>query len=166
MALRSDWSQATCPIARGVNVLGDPWVLLILREVFLGASRFEELRRRVKITDRTLSDRLAAMVVQGLLAKTAAAASRSRYTVTDMGADTLPVLHAYALWAQKHRPHMAGASWHIVCRACAAASGNADMCGACGNPLDAANVTWSIPVSTGNRDVELVAPGETEPPAP
>lgn len=44
MALRSDWSEQVCPIARGVDVLGDPWALLILREVFAGNRRFDGLR--------------------------------------------------------------------------------------------------------------------------
>ena len=44
MPLRSDWSEATCPIARSLDVVGDPWVLLVLREALTGATRFEQFR--------------------------------------------------------------------------------------------------------------------------
>jgi len=44
MPLRSDWSGEQCPIARSLEILGDPWVLLVLRQAFSGVRRFDQLR--------------------------------------------------------------------------------------------------------------------------
>ena len=55
MPLRSDWSSEQCPIARSLEVLGDPWVLLVLRQAFSGVRRFDQLRSELKIADNVLS---------------------------------------------------------------------------------------------------------------
>ena len=55
MPLRSDWSSERCPIARSLEVLGDPWVLLVLRQAFSGVRRFDQLRSELKIADNVLS---------------------------------------------------------------------------------------------------------------
>ena len=62
MPLRSDWSSERCPIARSLEVLGDPWVLLVLRQAFSGVRRFDQLRSELKIADNVLSSRLARLV--------------------------------------------------------------------------------------------------------
>ena len=58
MPLRSDWSEEFCPIRRSLDVLGDPWVLLIVRDVLHGRGRFDELRRNLGISEAVLSRRL------------------------------------------------------------------------------------------------------------
>ena len=65
--LRSDWSGAACPIARSLDVVGDPWVLLVLREALTGATRFEQFRSRARGRRQRAGRRLAAMVEAGLL---------------------------------------------------------------------------------------------------
>ncbi len=67
MPLRSSWADQPCPIARGIDALGDPWTLLILREALTGASRFDDFRGRLDIADNILTARLKAMVEGGLL---------------------------------------------------------------------------------------------------
>ena len=67
MPLRSDWSGNVCPIARGIDAGGDPWVLLILRESLAGARRFDDFKRRMDAADNVLSSRLSSMVSSGLL---------------------------------------------------------------------------------------------------
>ncbi|HSU71152.1 MAG TPA: winged helix-turn-helix transcriptional regulator, partial [Micrococcaceae bacterium] len=69
MPLRSDWSQRTCSIARGLDILGDPWSLMVLREVFLGNSRFEAMKQQLGAADNVLSKRLGWLVDGGLLAQ-------------------------------------------------------------------------------------------------
>ena len=69
MPLRSDWSAATCPIARSLDVVGDPWMLLILRHALLGVRRYEDFRTGLGVADNVLSRRLPAMVDAGLLRK-------------------------------------------------------------------------------------------------
>jgi DNA-binding HxlR family transcriptional regulator len=67
MALRSDWSQSTCSMARGLDILGDPWGMLVLREVFFGNGRFDAMKERLRVADSVLTKRLAAVVESGLL---------------------------------------------------------------------------------------------------
>jgi DNA-binding HxlR family transcriptional regulator len=107
MPLRSDWSDDVCPIARSLDVLGDPWTVLILREVFDGNHRFDTIRDRLDVADTVLSKRLRAMVAAGLLDRHAYAGSarpRYDYTLTSSGQDTLPVLSALASWGEAHNP--------------------------------------------------------------
>ncbi|WP_043436160.1 winged helix-turn-helix transcriptional regulator, partial [Arthrobacter sp. I3] len=69
MALRSDWSQRTCSMARGLDILGDPWSVLVLREVFFGNGRFDAMKQRLGAADSVLTKRLAGLVAAGLLAR-------------------------------------------------------------------------------------------------
>ena len=107
MPLRSDWSGRACPIARGLEALGDPWSLLVLREVLLGNRRYDGLRSRLGASDAVLSSRLAGLVEHGLLRKEAyggATRPRYEYRATAAGEDALPVLHALARWGSSTRP--------------------------------------------------------------
>lgn len=105
MPLRSDWSDDACPIARSLDVLGDPWTVLVLREVFAGNYRFDTIRDKLDVADTVLSKRLRAMVAAGLLDRSAYAGSvrpRYDYTLTAAGEDTRPVLDALAHWGDAH----------------------------------------------------------------
>lgn len=158
MPLRSDWSDRPCTIARGVDVLGDPWVLLILREAFGGAVRFDEFTRHTGITDKALSARLRAMAEDGLLDRIEVVdgtRSRPEYHLTEAGVDALPVLHAYALWAEHHAPNPSRGRLGINCSACGARAQSADTCRSCGRVLDAANTRWTWAGARDGEQVEL-----------
>lgn len=140
MPLRSDWSSTTCPIARSADVLADPWVLLILRELFSGRTRFDQLRAATGAADSVLSRRLSAMVDSGLVARDDQA--RPGYVLTDAGRQTLPILHAYARFSQ-----VAAADddygLTISCARCGEAAASADWCARCARPLDADSTRWA-----------------------
>jgi len=59
---RTSYSQMNCSVARTLDVVGDPWTLLIVRDVFWGHHRFNELQERLGIARNTLADRLAVLV--------------------------------------------------------------------------------------------------------
>lgn len=149
MVLRSDWSERPCPIARGIDALGDPWVLLILRELVSGVHRFEKIREQVEAADNILAKRLKYMVETGLAARSPyqdGGRTRYEYLPTQAGADALPILHAYTLWAEKHTPSEGRARrLTIVCRRCGAESTSGEACSACGAALTAGNVAWIRP---------------------
>lgn len=138
MPLRSDWSGSTCPIAHAADVLADPWVLLILREAFSGRARFDELRAATGAADSVLARRLRSMVEARLLDHD----RESGYRLTDEGAKTLPVLHAYARFTRAVDPD---GPWGltIACARCAAVADAADWCASCALPLDATTTTWA-----------------------
>ncbi|MFD4668517.1 winged helix-turn-helix transcriptional regulator [Lentzea sp. NPDC058450] len=159
MPLRSDWSGDGCPIARGLDVLGDPWVLLILREAVAGAERYDEFKVRLEAADNIVSSRLRAMTEAGLLRKepyTEGARPRHRYLLTRSGADTLPILHALARWAEQHTPSDAPRlRLGVLCRGCGARTSLSDSCDQCGVELSAENVTWIRPGSWEGLRVDL-----------
>jgi DNA-binding HxlR family transcriptional regulator len=146
MPLRSDWSNRPCAIARALDVVGDPWVLLVLREALLGARRFEQFRDRMEIADNVLSRRLQGMVDAGLLRRSAYRGEQRthhEYLLTEAGADLLPVLNALALWGEKHTtPPSPNAHIAVVHTTCGQASRSADVCDSCGTAMTAQNTAW------------------------
>jgi DNA-binding HxlR family transcriptional regulator len=94
-----------CPIGRASALLGDRWVLLIVREANVGVSRFDDFRTRLGIADNILSSRLRALVEHRILTKVPyhdGRRQRCEYRLTPAGADLAPVLRSLALWGQQH----------------------------------------------------------------
>jgi DNA-binding HxlR family transcriptional regulator len=90
------------PVARALNIIGDRWSFLILRDIFLGIRRFEQLRRRTDAARGTLTARLNNLVENGILYRNPYQASPTRYEykVTDKGADLYPL--ALVAWRWEH----------------------------------------------------------------
>jgi DNA-binding HxlR family transcriptional regulator len=99
--------NASCPIAHALDVLGEKWTLMILREVLSGKTRFADLQR-IGITREVLSQRLAHLLEHGVLAKRpykeAGSRAREEYFLTDKGRDVSVVLAALSAWGQEHSP--------------------------------------------------------------
>jgi len=86
-----------CSIARALEVLGERWTLLILREVLLGRRRFEEIRRNTGVATNILTDRLATLVEHGVLERRG-----DDYAPTRKAIDANPVLVALLQWGDAH----------------------------------------------------------------
>lgn len=155
MALRSDWSTELCPVRRSLDVLGDPWVLLIVRDVLHGNGRFDGLRDNLGISEAVLSRRLRSMVEAGLLTTvdyTRAGRTRQRYVATEAGADLLPLLQQLAIWAEKHTAMPAGGGhMALIHETCGRETTRAEVCSACGEPLRSEEMTWVKPWFEVNR---------------
>jgi DNA-binding HxlR family transcriptional regulator len=99
---------AECTLARAVSVIGDAWVLLILREAVYGIRRFEEMREDLGIPRTVLSERLSRLVDAGLLERVAyrepGRRTRHEYGLTEGGRALLPALAALREWAEAHLP--------------------------------------------------------------
>lgn len=149
MPLRSDWSQELCPVRRSLDVLGDPWVLVIMRDVLHGNGRFDGLRDNLGISEAVLARRLRSMVDAALLTTvdyTREGRTRQRYVATPAGADLLPVLQQLALWAERHTPTPAGGGhMGLFHETCGHESTRAETCSACGELLRAEDMTWVKP---------------------
>lgn len=155
MPLRSDWSSEYCPIRRSLDVLGDPWVLLIIRDVLHGRGRFDALRDNLQISEAVLSRRLKGMVEAGLLARVDyrdAGRIRQGYAATDAAAELLPVLQQLAVWGERHTlmpdggGHMA-----MIHEACGGETMRGQVCSRCGEDLTSDQMTWVKPWK-GARD--------------
>ena len=98
--------RSTCPISTSLDVLGDKWTLLILRDiVFAGKSTYGQfLQAAEKMATNILADRLAVLEAHGLLTKAVAADKKSKFTyrLTEKGVDVVPILVELVLWGAKH----------------------------------------------------------------
>lgn len=100
--------RSTCPVSTSLDVLGDKWTLLILRDmVFGGKSTYGQfLQSAEKIATNILADRLAILESHGLLTKAVASDKKSKFTyrLTEKGIDTVPILATLIVWGTKHCP--------------------------------------------------------------
>jgi DNA-binding HxlR family transcriptional regulator len=92
-----------CPIGTGIEVLGDRWTPLVIREMSVGASGFNEIHRGIPRISRTLlAQRLRAMEARGLLSREVGAHGRpGRYTLTDAGHELVPIVWSVGAWAAR-----------------------------------------------------------------
>lgn len=94
----------SCPVARGLDSVGDAWSVLILRDAHLGLTRFDQFRRSLGIAPTMLARRLSALTADGLLEKRlySERPPREDYVLTAAGRDFLPVLMMIGAWAQRN----------------------------------------------------------------
>jgi DNA-binding HxlR family transcriptional regulator len=112
--MKQDITDVTCSIERGLAVFGDRWTVLILRDAFLGTSRFGEFRRRLGIASDMLAERLDHLVDQGILAREPyqepGRRVRHSYQLTPKGQDLKVVLGAMQQWGDQYLPRPEGPS--------------------------------------------------------
>jgi DNA-binding HxlR family transcriptional regulator len=89
--------EQNCSIAHALEVVGERWTLLVMREILLGRRNFREIRRRTGIASNILSDRLSTLVEQGLLRK-----EGEEYAPTRKGVDINPVIVALMNWGDEY----------------------------------------------------------------
>lgn len=106
LALRETLDGAACSIKRTLDIVGDPWTLLILRESFWGVRRFADFEKYLGIPRAVLSNRLRRLTAQGLLERRAyqeeGQRKRDEYVFTASGMDLLPALIALMQWGDVH----------------------------------------------------------------
>ena len=95
-----------CPLDRTLQLIGNRTALLLLREVFYGASRFDSLVKRVGVTEAVAAQRLRELVEAGVLAKEPyrepGQRTRQAYVLTEAGHDLLPVVLALLQWGETY----------------------------------------------------------------
>jgi DNA-binding HxlR family transcriptional regulator len=116
------YSTDNCTLGRAMAVLGERWTVVVLREVFLGIRRFDDIRRHSGIPRQVLTKRLAALVDQGMLRKVpyqeTGARTRYEYRLTQQGLDLQPVLVAIAAWGDTYLADAGGPPIEFVHRDC------------------------------------------------
>ncbi|MEH0936628.1 winged helix-turn-helix transcriptional regulator [Micromonospora psammae] len=119
-----DWSVENCTIARAMEILGERWTLVVLREVFNGIRRFDDMRVRTGIPRQVLTNRLATLVAQGVLRREPYREPGSRvrheYRLTEKGLDLWPVLVAVLGWGDRHLADPDGSPLSVGHRDCGA----------------------------------------------
>jgi DNA-binding HxlR family transcriptional regulator len=100
---RTSFSDLKCSVAQTLEVVGDWWSLLIVRDVFFGVTRFDDIQRRLGIARNTLTDRLDWLCRHGVLVRMPYGDSGNRYEyrLSDKGRDLQPILMAMVAWGDK-----------------------------------------------------------------
>ena len=107
MVKRTSLAGADCPIARALDVIGDWWSLLIIRDALIGRRRFGEFQKSLGLAKNILTVRLRALVDQGIL-ETAPASDGSayqEYVLTAKGRGIFPILVALRQWTEEFDAH-------------------------------------------------------------
>ena len=118
------WSVDNCTLGRAMAILGERWTVVVLREVFLGIRRFDDIRRHAGIPRQVLTNRLAALVDHGILRKVPyrsdGARTRHEYRLTEMGLELQPILLAISHWGDRQLADPGGPPTVFVHRECEA----------------------------------------------
>ena len=100
-----DYSLDNCSVARSMQVLGEKWTMLVLRDAFNGIRRFEDFQTRLKVSRPLLSQRLQTLVNEGVLARVPYQQPgdrvRHEYRLTDKGRDLYPAIVALMQWGDR-----------------------------------------------------------------
>jgi DNA-binding HxlR family transcriptional regulator len=104
MGRTADYSKETCSIAATLEVVGDPWTLLILRDAFRGVRRFEQWQEELGVARNVLAARLKSLVEHGVLETKpySERPPRHEYVLTAKGRALSPVLLTMAAWGDAH----------------------------------------------------------------
>jgi DNA-binding HxlR family transcriptional regulator len=134
---RKRFSDMPCPIARALDIVGERWTLLILRDISSGIRRFDALQERLGIARNILAERLSWLVAQRILEKRAydERPPRYEYRLTEKGRGLFPVLVTLMTWGQRWSPP-AGVAVALVDRESGAALEPVLADGRSGKPLD------------------------------
>jgi DNA-binding HxlR family transcriptional regulator len=134
--LGNTYESQQCSIASTLEVVGERWSLLILREVFLGVHRFDEIQADLGIARNVLDTRLRRLVEQGVLEKRLyqQRPPRSEYVLTEKGLDLWPAMVALMQWGDRHASP-AGPPVLLEHRGCGGAVNDHRICESCGKPL-------------------------------
>jgi DNA-binding HxlR family transcriptional regulator len=103
--LGNDYRRQDCSLARALEVIGERWTLLIIRDAFYGVRRFNDFQTHLDIPRAVLSERLGGLVEEGIMNRRPDAdhAGRHVYELTAAGRDLWPALHALLAWGNRHR---------------------------------------------------------------
>lgn len=109
MASMGTTPRSDCPVSLALEVIGDRWSLLILRDLFRGKCRYQELlNSKERIATNILAERLVRLEQQGLITKADGSDDRRPlgYAPTKKGRDLLPVIYEMARWSAKYDPRV------------------------------------------------------------
>lgn len=134
---RSSFENWPCSIARTVDILGDGWTLLVLREVFYGQSHFDGFINALGIARNTLADRLKRLEQAGVLHRRAYQTEpvRYEYLPTEKGRELFSVLAALNSWGDRWLTGAEGAPVTVHHRSCGREVRAEVVCAECGEPL-------------------------------
>ena len=140
--LKNDYENQVCSIAGTLEVVGERWSLLIVRDVLLGLRRFDEIQANLGIARNILQTRLTRLLEHGVLERRPYQERplRYEYRLTEKGLDLWPAIVALMRWGDRYAAPRAGAPVLLEHRGCGGAVDEHRICGACGERLSVRDV--------------------------
>jgi DNA-binding HxlR family transcriptional regulator len=144
--LPADYESQNCSIARALELVGERWTILILRDAFLGTRRFDEFQRSLGIARNVLQSRLERLVEAGILRREPyqERPRRFEYRLTAKGVDLWPVIVALLKWGDRHAAP-AGPPVLLEHKGCGGEIDDRRRCLRCGVELQA----WEVVAKPG-----------------
>lgn len=138
MALGRDYEGQNCSLARALEVVGERWTILVLRDLFFGVRRFTDIQAHLDVPRAVLTDRLTRLVDTGVVMRTEYQRGRHEYSLTAHGQDLWPSLYALSQWGERHdspdgRRRLFS---HAPCGVDLAPSGQCPTCGEFPDPAE------------------------------
>ena len=142
LMLGNEYRDQRCSIAGALEVVGERWSLLIVRDVLLGVRRFDELQANLGIARNVLQSRLTRLMERGVIEKRAyqERPTRYEYFLTEKGLDLWPTIVALLQWGDKYELPEAGPPVLLEHKRCGGAVDEHRICAACGSRLSVRDV--------------------------
>jgi DNA-binding HxlR family transcriptional regulator len=138
---RTNFGGMTCSIARTLDVIGEPWSPLVLRDIWVGANRFDQIQADLGISRKVLTERLNHLVDEGVLERQPYDnRPRYEYVLTDKGRELVDMLMVMVGWGDKWLAGEAGPPVLYRHHACGEISHVDLRCAHCGKPMHAQDV--------------------------
>lgn len=134
MGRTADYSKQSCSIAATLEIIGDPWTLLVIRDAFQGVNRFEQWQDRLGVARNVLAARLRTLVQHGVLEPQlySERPPRNEYVLTAKGKDLYAVLVTLHAWGARHVYGLETAGSDMIHRGCGHSLDPRIACGHCG----------------------------------
>jgi DNA-binding HxlR family transcriptional regulator len=133
------YSGQDCSLARALEVVGERWTLLVLRDTLFGVRRFTDLRQRLDIPRAVLVERLTTLVDAGLLERRPYRTGRDEYLPTERATALWPAMLALLEWGERYCAAAGGRRRfyrHVSCGTDLDAEGRCPNCGHCPGPAE------------------------------
>ncbi len=170
---RKSFAGMHCSVAQCLEVAGEWWTMLIVRDAFLGVTRFDEFQERLGISRNVLNQRLGHLIEHGVLRRSRYSEHppRYEYRLTAKGRDLWPVLNAMRQWGDKHAAPD-GPPLLMIHKSCGNVTDAVVSCSRCGERLTPRDVTaapgpgdFDDLVPAGARSASLLPRKSSHPPA-
>jgi DNA-binding HxlR family transcriptional regulator len=139
---RTDFGEMACSIARTLDVIGEPWSPLVLRNIYVGITRFDQLQQTLGISRKVLTERLKWLVERGVLERHeySSRPPRYEYALTQMGTELCDLLLVMVRWGDRWLAGEAGPPVLYRHHACGQISHVELTCSVCGQQMRATDV--------------------------
>jgi DNA-binding HxlR family transcriptional regulator len=143
---RTNFRGMKCSIAQTLDLIGEWWTPLILRDIFYGVRRFEGLLTHLGISRNILTDRLQTLVDNGVLERKLYQKSPERfeYWLTEKGIDLYPILISLMAWGDRWLPGAEGPPVELIHKECGKPASPEIVCAHCHKAITARNVRANI----------------------